>query len=48
MSALVQKTWPQWLAAPALPTWTSGLAVHMFLIGLPIVIAARRAFCGEA
>jgi hypothetical protein len=24
--------------------WISGLAVHMFLIGLPMVIAARRAF----
>ena len=28
---------------PALPTWTSGLAVHMFLIGLPMVMAAKRA-----
>jgi hypothetical protein len=34
--------------APALPTWTSGLAVHMFLIGLPMVIAARRAFAEPA
>jgi len=34
--------------ASALPTWTSGLAVHMFFIGLPMVIAARRAFAAPA
>jgi len=30
--------------APPPVVWVSGLAVHMFLIGLPMVIAARRAF----
>ena len=29
---------------PPTPTWVTGLLVHMFLIGLPIVLAARRAF----
>ena len=34
--------------APAPAVWVSGLAVHMFLIGLPMVIAARRAFAESA
>lgn len=29
---------------PATPVWVSGLLVHMFLIGVPIALAARRAF----
>ena len=29
---------------PAMLTWTTGLLVHMFLIGTPIVLAASRAF----
>jgi hypothetical protein len=34
--------------APAPAVWVSGLLVHMFLIGLPMVIAARRAFAESA
>ena len=30
--------------APALIVWTTGLLVHMFLIGVPIALAARRAY----
>lgn len=29
---------------PPAPVWMTGLLVHMFLIGVPIVLAARRAF----
>ena len=29
--------------APALLTWTTGLLVHMVLIGVPIALAAKRA-----
>jgi hypothetical protein len=29
---------------PPTPVWTTGVLVHMFLIGTPIVLAARRAF----
>jgi len=29
---------------PATLTWVTGLLVHMFLIGVPISVAARRAF----
>jgi len=30
--------------APALIVWTTGLLVHIFLIGVPIALAARRAY----
>ncbi len=29
--------------APALLTWTTGVLVHMFLIGVPIALAAKKA-----
>ena len=29
---------------PPTPTWVTGLIVHMFFIGMPIAIAANRAF----
>lgn len=29
---------------PATPVWVTGLLVHMFLIGIPIALAARRGF----
>ena len=29
---------------PPTPIWVTGLLVHMFFIGVPIVLAARRAF----
>jgi len=29
---------------PPAPVWVSGLLVHMFLIGVPMALAARRAF----
>lgn len=29
---------------PPTPIWATGVLVHMFFIGLPIVLAARRAF----
>jgi hypothetical protein len=32
---------------PALPVWASGVLVHMFLIGVPIALAARAAFAGQ-
>ncbi|HEX7937594.1 MAG TPA: hypothetical protein VF483_01310 [Gemmatimonadaceae bacterium] len=34
--------------APPFIVWSTGLVVHMFLIGLPMVIAARRAFADRA
>ncbi|HEY9229924.1 MAG TPA: hypothetical protein VIP11_24950, partial [Gemmatimonadaceae bacterium] len=32
---------------PATITWVTGLLVHMFLIGTPIVLAASRAFAND-
>ena len=29
---------------PPTPVWTTGVLVHVFLIGMPIALAARRAF----
>jgi hypothetical protein len=31
-------------ATPATPVWVTGVLVHMFLIGVPIALAARRGF----
>lgn len=33
---------------PAPVVWVSGVVVHMFLIGVPIVLAARKAFARSA
>jgi hypothetical protein len=33
---------------PAMPTFISGMLVHMLLIGVPMVLAARRAFGSDA
>jgi hypothetical protein len=32
---------------PATIVWTTGVLVHMFVIGLPIALAARRAFASR-
>ena len=34
--------------SPAPVVWITGVLVHMFLIGLPIALAAKRAFRGAA